>query len=196
MTKPRSIDVYDWKWWWLLTLPTLSKCPGQPGNEGLWAQNWNLVKKKSALIFILMIQSVTILHMPQQLSCCGMCKIVILLNDFLCKSYMYFHKILIMTSKIPRKLGPMFHGCLAGQQGGNNKSTRGASGQIGTGSEGSTSTQEEWMIYTENWELSWCQRCGHWQHWRLSLWPATIKLSSWQLSSFHSKPHETWSELK
>ena len=23
-------DVYDWKWWWLLTLPTLSKCLGQP----------------------------------------------------------------------------------------------------------------------------------------------------------------------
>ena len=34
-------------------------------------------------------------------------------------------------------------------------------------------------MFTENWELSWCQICHHWWHRRLP--PVMTKLASWQL---------------
>ena len=44
--------------------------------QGLWANNWNLVKILFALIWCWWPNHATILHMPWQLSCHGMCKIV------------------------------------------------------------------------------------------------------------------------
>ena len=44
--------------------------------NGLWAHKWNLVKTIFAQIVTSITQSVSILHMSQQLSCRDMCKIV------------------------------------------------------------------------------------------------------------------------